>query len=88
MFKHFLQLRLESAEDTAFIVAKAIQVLFRAEEKSRHLEAKFDSAIEQDGVIDATIDHATKTMVSKANLDVYSTAEPQVTNADWLADAE
>ena len=32
----------------------------------------------QDGVIDATIDHVNKTMVSKANLDVYSTAEPQV----------
>ena len=29
-------------------------------------------------MIDATIDHGTKTMVSKANLDVYSTAEPQV----------
>jgi len=28
-------------------------------------------------VIDASIDHANKTMVSKANLDVYSTAEPQ-----------
>ncbi len=33
-------------------------------------------------MIDASIDHANKTMVSKANLDVYSTAEPQVVILD------
>eukprot|EP00960_Hanusia_phi_P012378 361479-Hanusia_phi.AAC.3 len=32
----------------------------------------------QDGVIDATIDHATNTMMSKANLDIYTTSEPQM----------
>mmetsp|Transcript_5955 Transcript_5955/g.12056 ORF Transcript_5955/g.12056 Transcript_5955/m.12056 type:complete len:330 (+) Transcript_5955:1-990(+) len=32
----------------------------------------------QDGVIDATVDHAAQTMMSKANLDVYATAEPQM----------
>lgn len=32
----------------------------------------------QDGVIDATINHESQTMMSKANLDVYSTSDPQV----------
>ena len=32
----------------------------------------------QDGVIDATIDHETNTMMSKANLDIYTTSEPQM----------
>eukprot|EP00802_Teleaulax_amphioxeia_P006148 Tamp_06152.p1 GENE.Tamp_06152~~Tamp_06152.p1 ORF type:complete len:547 (+),score=192.71 Tamp_06152:68-1642(+) len=32
----------------------------------------------QDGVIDATIDHQGQTMMSKANLDIYSTSDPQV----------
>ena len=32
----------------------------------------------QDGVIDATIDHQSQTIMSKANLDIYSTTEPQV----------
>ena len=69
------QLSLESAEDTAFIVAKAIQVPFLF---MRSIIRSLKKFALQDGVIDATIDHGTKTMVSKANLDVYSTAEPQV----------
>lgn len=32
----------------------------------------------QDGVIDAIIDHQAQTMMSKANLDIYSTSDPQV----------
>ena len=32
----------------------------------------------QDGVIDATIDHQSQTIMSKANLDIYSTSEPQM----------
>ena len=32
----------------------------------------------EDGVIDATIDHQSQTIMSKANLDIYSTTEPQV----------
>mmetsp|Transcript_1895 Transcript_1895/g.3882 ORF Transcript_1895/g.3882 Transcript_1895/m.3882 type:complete len:537 (-) Transcript_1895:31-1641(-) len=31
-----------------------------------------------DGVIDAYVDHEAQTMISKANLDVYSTSEPQM----------
>ena len=29
-------------------------------------------------MIDASVDHATQTMMSKANLDIYTTAEPQM----------
>ena len=32
----------------------------------------------QDGVIDATLDHEAQTMTSKANLDIYTTSEPQI----------
>jgi 26S proteasome regulatory subunit N3 len=32
----------------------------------------------QDGVIDAVIDHESQAMMSKANLDIYSTSDPQV----------
>ena len=32
----------------------------------------------QDGVIDAVIDHESQAMMSKANLDIYSTSDPQI----------